>query len=211
MGLSMVHGIVERHGGEISIDSEPGAGTTVTLKFPITAPQADDPKPQSAPPVFTPRRIIVIDDDEGIADVIAAIVRNGGHTVEFFTDPREGVAKFKTEPFEVVITDLAMPGLSGLEVAADIKRMDPTVPIILLTGWGDDLDKQKIADAGINKILSKPAPMSQILNSIEECFTGRQTPPAPISVADGHGNNGGLDEGADKRTSEAQLDVLPLD
>ena len=169
LGLSMVYGIIARHGGQVTIQSAPGTGTTVRLTLPAAAGETrvlSGPKPVAS----GPRRILIIEDEEEIAELLAEILKEGGHSAEFATDPRDGLDRFRKETFDVVFTDLSMPEMPGWLVAEEIRHLNPSVPVIMLTGWGAQLDPERLNAGHVDSVLSKPINRADILNSVEKAF-----------------------------------------
>jgi GAF domain-containing protein/CheY-like chemotaxis protein/anti-sigma regulatory factor (Ser/Thr protein kinase) len=140
LGLSVNYGIIGAHGGTLTIDSAPGRGATVTFTLPVAdastpAPRRDE-APASAPAAL---RILVIDDDPTIREVIADILRDDGHHVEEAAHGREGVARLaERDGPDLVVTDLGMPEVTGWDVIRAAKQRTPPLPVVLVTGWGDD-------------------------------------------------------------------------
>ena len=159
LGLAMVYGIVERHHGTIEIESQPGAGTTFRLNFPVRAaslPALTEPKKEAPPGPF---RILCVDDEPTVRELLARMLRLDGHTVETADGGRNGIEMFRAarvqgKPFDAVITDLGMPYVDGREVALQVKTESPETPLIMLTGWGAFMDNQ--SSAQIDRVLSKP-------------------------------------------------------
>jgi CheY-like chemotaxis protein len=183
LGLSMVYGIVGRHGGRLELESTPGKGTTVRLRLPtvateIPAPrvlqEVQDPQPEE---IFVPPeslRFLIIDDEKEIVNLLAEVLMEAGYLVELATKPQDGLNKFRKNEFALVFTDLAMPGMPGWEVAKQIRNIDPSVPIILITGWGIELEEEKIARSGVDLVLSKPFARSEILRTVQETLAHRK-------------------------------------
>jgi CheY-like chemotaxis protein/nitrogen-specific signal transduction histidine kinase len=169
LGLSLAHGIVARHGGQIEVDSVAGRGTTVRVKFPVegvSRPEPARPAP-AAHDTGGPAHCLVVDDDPHVRQLISDILTNAGHVVVMATDGADGVAKFKTDvSFDVVVTDLAMPKLNGLQLARHCKTLRPAVPIVMLTGWGMLLTEDELAEHGVDEVLSKPVRMDQVLGTL---------------------------------------------
>ena len=140
LGLSMVHGIVDRHRGRLMIDSEPGGGTTIRL----TLRRAElKPGTQAAPEPLDPnqpRRILCVDDDLRILRALEGMLRQLGHDVTTTNSGAEVIQRIGVERFDVLITDLGMPGVDGREVARNAKRLSPSTRVLLLTGWADRLE-----------------------------------------------------------------------
>jgi CheY-like chemotaxis protein/anti-sigma regulatory factor (Ser/Thr protein kinase) len=169
LGLCLAHGIISRHGGQIEVDSAPGRGTTVRVKFPVEhvsrAKAPSPPRPSEA--ASGPARCLVVDDDPQVRDMIRDILSNAGHRVVTAVDGSDGVEKFKADSsFDVVITDLAMPKLNGLQLARVCKTLRPAVPVVMLTGWGVLLTEDELAEHGVDEVLSKPVRMDQVLGTI---------------------------------------------
>jgi CheY-like chemotaxis protein len=169
LGLSMVYGIVQRYEGRIEIESAMGKGTAVRLTLPAADEQARD---LSQPKLINSasRRILIIEDEEEVAEIIADMLNEFGHAAGFSTDPRDGLDRFEKETFDIVITDLSMPKITGWLVAEEIRRMNPSVPVIMLTGWGAQLDPEQVKESHVDSVLSKPINRADILNSIDEAF-----------------------------------------
>jgi len=163
IGLSMTYGIVSRHGGRITVESEEGRGSTFRLTFPLSTGIEPGAAPTGEPasPV-RPMRCLVIDDQDGPGTALADILRRDGHRVVVFRDGREAIARFHAEPFDVVFTDLAMPGFSGWEVARGVKAIAPRVPVCLVTGFGVELSSEESLTRGVDQVLTKPLSIDEI-------------------------------------------------
>ncbi|MGH7392887.1 MAG: response regulator transcription factor, partial [Candidatus Rokuibacteriota bacterium] len=112
-------------------------------------------------------RCLVVDDDPQVREMIRDILSNVGHNVVVAVDGADGVEKFKADPsFDLVVTDLAMPKLNGLQLARVCKTLRPAVPVIMLTGWGVLLTEDELAEHGVDEVLSKPVRMDQVLGTI---------------------------------------------
>jgi nitrogen-specific signal transduction histidine kinase/CheY-like chemotaxis protein len=187
LGLSLAHGIVARHGGQVEVDSAPGRGTTVRLKFPVEGPGASGAAAPAAAPATRagspaaagPGRCLVVDDDPQVRDMIRDMLLNAGHKVVLAVDGADGVEKFKAESFDVVISDLAMPRLNGLQLARICKGLRPTVPVVMLTGWGVLLTEDELAEHGVDEVLSKPVRMDQVLSTVAAVRSRTAEDPEP--------------------------------
>lgn len=175
LGMSVSFGIIKRHGGEILIESEPGKGTTFIIHLP-KGYEGEEPVVKEVAPIkeVSRARILVIDDDESVRDILSRILETQGHQVIVACDGEEGIDQFKSEPFDLVFTDLGMPRLSGWEVGKAIKEIDPKVPIAMITGWGVELDREKMSESGINLIVSKPFNFDQVIQLVAEALELRQ-------------------------------------
>lgn len=168
LGLCLAHAIVARHGGQIEVDSAPGRGSTVRIKFPVEGVARERPQVQRATrPHAAAARCLVVDDDPQVRDMIRDILSNVGHQVVVAMDGSDGVEKFKADgAFDLVITDLAMPKLNGLQLARVCKTLRPSVPVVMLTGWGVLLTEDELAEHGVDEVLSKPVRMDQVLSAV---------------------------------------------
>jgi len=125
LGLSVVYGIVARHGGEIDVDSRLGSGTTFTLRFPIATRLLEGKAGSQAVPVPRSARVLVVDDEAEILSAIGDLLRHDGHIATLCGDAEEAIAQVEHHEFDLVITDLGMPGLSGWDVARIVKLRSP--------------------------------------------------------------------------------------
>jgi signal transduction histidine kinase/CheY-like chemotaxis protein len=163
LGLSMSYGIVQRHGGTLNIESRPGYGTTVTISLPVsTAATATAPPQLAPPPTVSPRRILVIDDDVDVRETTADLLAAEGHSVSQAASGAEGVSMFRTHRYDVVFTDLGMPGMTGWEVAEAIKALNPATRIVLLTGWGEEIGQAAPQRGCVDQIAGKPLDLAAV-------------------------------------------------
>jgi CheY-like chemotaxis protein len=169
LGLSITYGIVSRHGGTIDIDTELGRGTTFRLGFPRGA------EVQPAPvvvPVETPAvrslRCLVVDDEPPVREVIGDILESAGHVVVALGDGAEAIARFAAERFDLVVTDLAMPRVSGWQVARAVKQIAPQAPVFLVTGFGVELTAEERRTHGVDLVLVKPLQIQEVLDAVAE-------------------------------------------
>jgi len=167
LGLAMVYGVVERHEGQIEIDSEVGKGTTVRLVFPVyrLEPTHSSDQENDVPP--GPFRILCVDDEPPVRELIREILQRDGHTITVADGGQSGIVAFRAarstgEPFDAVITDLGMPYVDGREVAATVKKESPDTCVIMLTGWGAFLKDDKAAPVHVDGVLSKPPRIREI-------------------------------------------------
>jgi PAS domain S-box-containing protein len=178
LGLAMVYGMVERHGGELQIESQPDLGTTMRLIFrivPAGSATAADTLTQLRP--AQPSRILAIDDDPIILKSLREILEQDGHSVAIAGGGESGIGAFRAasargEPFEVVITDLGMPHVDGRAVAAEIKSRAPDVPVIMLTGWGHRLLADQDLPPHVDRVLCKPPSLAALRAALAEVTSG---------------------------------------
>ncbi len=167
LGLSMTYGIVARHGGSVTVESEPGRGTAFRLSFPpahgVDAPADADASPVIAPLVL---RCLVVDDEETVGAVLGDTIEALGHRAVVVHDGRSAVELVRTERFDVVFTDLAMPGVSGWQVASAVKASAPDVPVFLVTGFGVEVSPEEQKANGVDGLYAKPLGIEDMMNAL---------------------------------------------
>ncbi|MBI1734737.1 MAG: GAF domain-containing protein [Candidatus Rokubacteria bacterium] len=158
LGLSVTYGIVRRHGGDLVIDSTPGEGTRVRFRLPAAGSvAARRPREPDELAVTSPLRILVVDDEQEVRDVVAEILASQGHEVVQAAGGVEGLAYLdRGVPLDLVLTDLGMPGMTGWEVARAAKARRPTLQVGLLTGWGEQPDAKPEDRAAADFVIAKP-------------------------------------------------------
>jgi CheY-like chemotaxis protein len=169
--MSVSYGIIKRHGGEILVESEPGNGTTFVFRLPAgLGEKGSDTK--GLKPVKEERsaRILVIDDEDSVRDVLSRMLESKGHRVAVASNGEEGIKRFKSEKFDLVFTDLGMPKVSGWEVGKAIKGMNPKTPVAMITGWGMELNREKMIGSGIDLIIAKPFNFEQVTQLVSEAM-----------------------------------------
>lgn len=178
LGLAMVYGIMERHDGRIEIDSAYGKGTTMRLVFPVRdMPAASAHKPERPPKPLPAMRILCVDDEPLLREMMKQILESGGHTVELADGGENGLATFraaleKKEAFDVVITDLGMPYLDGRQLSRALKNESPDTPIIMLTGWGTIMKEDGDMPAQVDGVLSKPPKIAELYSMLAKVIRG---------------------------------------
>jgi len=167
MGLATTYGTMQRHGGDVQIESALGEGTTVRLLFPVYEGAGEEDVEEVAGPA-SPLRILCVDDEPLVRDALQDALEGAGHSVELADGGEAGLTAFQIarrrgEPFDVVITDLGMPGVTGRQVAQRVKAASPETPVILLTGWGQQLSAEETIPDAVDLLLNKP-PSVEALN-----------------------------------------------
>lgn len=172
LGLSVSYGTINRHRGTITAESVEGEGTAFILTFPTTEKAIEgDVRKEKIIPIRKEQekaRILVIDDEEGVRELLRDILTDASHEVEVARDGGEGIMLFREKEFDLVFTDLGMPVMSGWEVAEKVKSINEKVPVALITGWNVSLEESEKNDKGINLVIQKPFRMEQILNLVRE-------------------------------------------
>ncbi len=168
LGMSVSYGIISRHRGTISLDSIEGRGTAFTIKLPISEKVVEEEKVKHFKGEEKKARIMVIEDEEKVRNLLSAILKNGGHEVRVVSDGNQGIEMFEKGEFDLVFTDLGMPGMSGWQVAEKVKSINGRVPVILITGWDIKKEAAENENNYVDLIIHKPFEMEQVLNIVQE-------------------------------------------
>ena len=168
LGLDTVLLVAEQANGTLQIESTLGQGTTVTLALPI-AQDAGGGEMQAMLAART-AQILVIDNEPSVRDLLARLLKLHGHEIVTAESGVEGIAAFKARKFDLVLTDLGMPEMSGWDVAREIKKLNPRVPVALTTGWPVELNYKELKDRGVDKVVNKPFDMPQLLGMIDDAL-----------------------------------------
>ncbi|MEO6079731.1 MAG: PAS domain S-box protein [Steroidobacteraceae bacterium] len=174
LGLAMVYGVIQRHSGEIEIDSTLGTGTTVRLIFTACTNAAAPSQSAAISSIPTGMRILIVDDDPVLLNTLRDTLGGDGHTIVTANGGREGIDMFRAaqtgkQTFDVVVTDLGMPYVDGRQVASAIKTASPSTPIILLTGWGQRLVAEGDVPAHVDMVLNKPPKLRDLREALVRC------------------------------------------
>jgi PAS domain S-box-containing protein len=173
LGLSMSYGIIKRFGGEIGVESKIGYGSTFTIILPIRLEEKEKEVISSMIEIGKEARILVIDDEETVRNVLSKILTKVKHRVTVAENGEEGLRLFKEKEFDLVLTDLGMPGISGWEVSRGIKKMSPYTPVGMITGWGMEVDQSKLDENGVDFVIPKPFQFNHILKVIGEVIASK--------------------------------------
>jgi CheY-like chemotaxis protein len=167
LGMSVSYGIVRRHNGSISVSSEEGSGATLTIKLPLGREECRvRPDIESAVQDGASLQVLVIDDDEDVREVLVDMLTSIGHRVESASDGLTGLEMFRATPFDLVFTDLGMPGISGWDVAREVKTIREETLVALVTGWDVQYQRENIEQYRIDFILHKPFQVSNIMDVV---------------------------------------------
>ncbi|WP_461210227.1 PAS domain S-box protein [Desulfocurvus sp. DL9XJH121] len=175
MGLSMVHGIVGSMGGQITVDSKPGQGTTFDIYLPEAEGAADEADEEQGEIVTGRGRILFVDDEEDVVNVGEQMLTDLGYTVTGVPDALAALDVFRRSPrdFDLIITDQTMPHLTGHRLAKAAHAVRPDLPIILCSGFSSALRDIRTGDHGIRAILTKPFSMAELSVSVAEALRPR--------------------------------------
>jgi signal transduction histidine kinase/CheY-like chemotaxis protein len=162
LGLSVAYGIVTRHRGAVTVSSAPQAGSEFVLRFPaIEAAHPSHADPSPAAPVVA-LRVLVVDDEEPVVTVLAEALRAIGLNVTAAIGGRQGLDRFVELKPEIVFTDLGMPDLNGWDLAAAIKARRPETQVVLVTGWGTQIEPGMARSRGVDYIMPKPFALDDV-------------------------------------------------
>jgi CheY-like chemotaxis protein len=163
LGLAMVFGIIQRHGGSIELKSAPGGGTSVVLLLPaaVKIPEREASPAQTIEP-RSGLRVLVAEDEPSLREMLASYLSIDGHEIELAVDGHDAATKFKLGSFDVVLTDRAMPRVNGDQLAAAVKSSAPQTPVIMLSGFGDFMSGTGEQPHSVDLILSKPVSIAEL-------------------------------------------------
>ncbi|HEY7435846.1 MAG TPA: GAF domain-containing protein [Methylomirabilota bacterium] len=172
LGLAVVWGIIARHGGEISVDSVLGRGTTFTLRLPVPAVLPADPGAEDGSQLPRGKRVLVVEDNAEILRSLGDLLRDNGCLVIEASSGMSALARMEAETVDLVLTDLAMPGVSGWAVASACRERCPGTPVGLITGFGDRLEPDKLEQHGIRFVVAKPFSSEDLLRAVAAALRG---------------------------------------
>jgi signal transduction histidine kinase/CheY-like chemotaxis protein len=172
LGLSVSYGIVQEHGGSIEITSAPGRGTRVAVRLPVVAGNAPGAEESPDPPPLL--RLLLVDDDDRVRDSLARLLELAGHRVVAVADATSALELYRLQPFDLVLTDLAMPRTNGLELVRSLRAHDPDATIFVFTGQalGDQIDLAR--EAGAAHVLHKPFELPEFQQAVAEAWRGER-------------------------------------
>jgi PAS domain S-box-containing protein len=185
MGLSVVHGIVVSHGGTIDVSSEVGNGTTIDVYLPV----AGEPEPAHSQPETAIRpgteRILLVDDEDAILSLVGSRFGRLGYRVQACRDGQEAFERFAAAPddFDILVSDMTMPGMTGDRLACEIRKVRPRFPVILCSGYTDRMSPEKADELGIDAFIAKPVPFSVLAAAVRSALDPAvESPPSPTSA-----------------------------
>jgi CheY-like chemotaxis protein len=172
MGLSLTHDIIKSYGGDITVESNPGQGTVFDVYFPAALDTQSTEVDIEDDVLRGNERILFVDDEDTLADLGKQMMEFLGYHVTALVDSLEALALFQKDPhaFDLVITELVMPRMSGDELAQKILAIRPDVPVILVTGFAEQMTPEKSGLIGIKKLVTKPVVMKDIARLIRSAL-----------------------------------------
>ncbi len=179
MGLAVIYGIVKSHKGEIKLYSEPEKGTVFNVYFPVIESVENSEFKIEQEQIVSGKneRILFVDDELFIVELSIQMLKKLGYQVEGRSNSVEALELFRTNPenFDLIITDMTMPYLTGVNLVSEIHKIRSDIPVILCTGFSSGINKEKLKDFGINALIMKPVVKSDLSKVIREVLYNKQS------------------------------------
>jgi CheY-like chemotaxis protein len=169
LGLAVVHGIVREHKGDIRVRSRPGKGTTFDVYFPVLERPVEAAAAQDKDAYPTgDEQILLVDDEAPVVKLEQSMLERLGYRVTCFTSSLDALAAFKADPdaFDMVLTDMSMPNLTGDRLAEDVLSIRPGIPVVICTGFSERINKERAEAVGINGFLMKPINKAELAKMV---------------------------------------------
>ncbi len=169
MGLAMVHEIVKSHRGMIKVASTPGEGSVFKVFLPVTEPE-ESSDPDVAPALRGSERILYVDDEAAMRNTMGSLLKHLGYRVETSESGKSALDLFTADPkgFDLVLTDYTMPGMTGIELSLALLRICPDLPVILCTGFSEEVTDEGVRSLGIRRLVFKPFGLREIAGILRE-------------------------------------------
>lgn len=171
LGMSIADAIISKHGGDIHVESELGKGSKIIIRLPVTESAEEERsgnKTQS--PVRESATILVVDDEMMFGEVIGQMLVEGGHRASVVNKTSDALEVIEKDRYDILVTDLAMPTMSGCELARIAREIDPNLAIVLMTGFDSEQDRREIERSGIDLVLKKPVQHDRLLEAMSEAL-----------------------------------------
>jgi CheY-like chemotaxis protein len=176
LGLAMVHSVVTEHLGFLDVDSELGRGTTFTVWMPQSEGEAGAEETRAPMPQGEGQVVLVVDDEPEVLAALEEMLATLGYEPAGYRNGREALAAVRANPrrFEAVVSDEVMPELTGTQLAIELRKINPTLPILIASGYGGSGFETRALSAGVNRVLRKPYRMSEIADVLAGFFAAKE-------------------------------------
>lgn len=175
LGLSVVHGIVRNHRGDILVYSEQGKGSAFHIYLPVIHANGELLKKKSKAISGGTECVLIVDDEAVIAEMVQAMLKKFGYVADFYNSGLTAAEAFKNQPekYDLLISDLTMPQMTGLDLADKLHEHCPSLPVIIMTGFGDNLTKPTLERYGIRQVIGKPVSVKELTVAVRNVLDGR--------------------------------------
>lgn len=179
MGLAVIHGIIKSHGGDITVYSEVNKGTTFNVWLPCFEGETENKTEVYEEAQTGTERILFVDDEEALTRVGSQVLRRLGYSVTGISNPVEALALFTQSPqdFDLVITDLTMPHMTGIQLSRAVKNIKPGIPVILCSGFSTIDTRKKFKAYGVNEFVMKPVVRNDLAKAVRKVLDNQDEKP----------------------------------
>ncbi|WP_236848173.1 hybrid sensor histidine kinase/response regulator [Chlorobaculum limnaeum] len=178
LGLSVVHGIVIAANGHLNVESEKGKGSTFHVWLPANENKASAKAEEKPQPAKYAANILFIDDEPAAVQMVSIMMTKLGYNIRAEKSPAEALKIFReqADQFDLVITDLTMPEMTGIQLTGEIHKISPSIPVILMTGYGKIIDHDTpLKHYGITRLLKKPVKLAQLASAVNEVLSSTKS------------------------------------
>ncbi|MFH0930490.1 MAG: ATP-binding protein [Candidatus Zixiibacteriota bacterium] len=185
LGLTVAHSIILQHNGKITVESKESKGTTFIIRVPVSKVKEKEEETAKIELPVEKVNILLIEEDEDLQGVLMDMLSAEGYEVKVANSGTEGISLLKVEKYDVIISDLGISGMTGWDFASEAKEINPKIPVILVSEWGDQILTREAKDLGVELILSKPIKRENLKRAIDRALKLRpkkgETPIEPPS------------------------------
>lgn len=179
LGLSVVHGIVTAANGQLSAESDQGKGSTFHVWLPVVENKSSNSPEEKLQPAKYTANVLFVDDEPAAVQMVTIMMTKLGYNIRAEKSPVEALNLFREQAnqFDLVITDLTMPDMTGIQLTSEIHKISPSIPVILMTGYGKIIDHDTpLKHYGINRLLKKPVKLAQLASAVNEVLSSTKSP-----------------------------------
>jgi CheY-like chemotaxis protein len=169
LGLSQIYSVINQHGGTIKVDSSPGQGTVVVVRLPAEPVEEQEEVSEERQTLkSTDKSIFIVEDEQMIRELYVEVLEMKGHQVSSFSSGESALKEWKKDGYKLIICDLGLPGMNGWEFISKVRETDSYIPIIVLTGWGNEIGEEHAKELDVQKVLAKPVSLEELMSTINE-------------------------------------------